>query len=436
MPDKLKKYDLVVIGGGPSGMGAALEAKEQGVEKILVLERDKFLGGILPQCIHNGFGLEYFQKELTGPEYALRFKEKIVAADIEVKMETMVTDITNNREIIALNKKEGVIRLKAAAIVLAMGCRERTRENIRIPGARVAGVFTAGTAQRYTNIEGFMPGEKVVILGSGDIGLIMARRMKLEGAEVAGVLELMPYSSGLIRNKVQCLDDFDIPLKLQQTVTRIEGKDRVERVYVSRVDEQQKPVPGSEYEIDCDTLLLSVGLIPENELSKNIGIKLSPTTGGAVVNEIRETSVKGVFAAGNVLHVHDLVDWATLEAEMAGKGVSCYLKGDLSSRKNVIKLKSGKNVNYIVPHKLSYREKNRKFIKLFMRVKKPMENVVVKLMAGDEELLGYNKDIVTPGEMLTVNLPESILEPETKEIKVVIVSRDKIKEGERGRQQK
>ena len=427
MPGKLENYDLVVVGGGPSGMGAALEAKKQGVEKILVLERDKFLGGILPQCIHNGFGLEYFKQELTGPEYALRFKEKITSLDIEVKTETMVVDISRGRIVTALNSKEGVIKLQASAVVLAMGCRERTRENIRIPGTRAAGVFTAGTAQRYTNIEGYMPGEKVVILGSGDIGLIMARRMKLEGAEVAGVLELMPYSSGLVRNKVQCLDDFDIPLKLQHTVTRVEGKDRVEKVFVSRVDEQQQIIPGSESEIACDTLLLSVGLIPENELSKNMGIKLSPVTGGAVVNELRETSVEGVFAAGNVLHVHDLVDWATLEAEMAGRGVSRYLKGKLNSRESVLNLEPGKNVNYIVPHKITYSEADRNFTKLFMRVKKPMENVVVKLMNQDKKLLGYKKDIVTPGEMLTVNLPESILEPEMEEINVAIVARDDAK---------
>src|SRR6056297_2064322 len=304
----MKNYNMIVIGAGPAGMAAALEAKNNGLDKILIIERDKYLGGILPQCIHNGFGLEYFGDELTGPEYAHKFIERLKNSNIEVMKETMVLDITNNKNITAVNKEKGVLRLKSKTIILAMGCRERTRENIIIPGDRPSGILSAGTAQRYTNIEGYIPGKEIIILGSGDIGLIMARRMKLEGANVKAVLEIMPYSSGLVRNKVQCLDDFDIPLKLSHTVTRIEGKNRLERVEIAQVDEKLNVIDSTRRWESCDTLLLSVGLIPENELSKSIGLNLHPVTGGVYVNENRETNINGVFAAGNVLHVHDLVD--------------------------------------------------------------------------------------------------------------------------------
>ncbi|MFW5855705.1 MAG: NAD(P)/FAD-dependent oxidoreductase [Bacillota bacterium] len=414
------KFELAVIGGGPAGMAAALFAKEEGVEDIIVLERDRYLGGILPQCIHNGFGLEYFGTELTGPEYAARFEDELKKTEIEVMTETMVIDITPDKKITALNQEYGVIEIDAEAVFLAMGCRERTRENIRIPGDRLAGVLTAGTAQRYTNIEGFVPGEEVVILGSGDIGLIMARRMTLEGANVKSVLELLPYSSGLVRNKVQCLDDFGIPLKLNHTITRIEGKDRVERVKVAEVDDNLEVIPGSEEWIDCDTVLLSVGLIPENELTKGIGLKLEDNTGGPAVNEARETKVEGVFAAGNVLHVHDLVDWVTEESEIAGKSIADYLAKSRERRNNVINVKAGKNVNYVIPQRIEFKGQNRKFIKLYMRVTRPMEEVVIEAKNNDKKLLSYKRDFVLPGEMINIVLPQKLLTSELKELIISI----------------
>lgn len=402
---------LVVVGGGPAGLAAALEANRRGVapDDILIIERDRELGGILNQCIHAGFGLHMFGEELTGPEYSGRFIDEVKAAGIGYVTDSMVLSVSDDRIVTFVSPKLGFVTMKAGAVVLCTGCRERTRGALNIPGTRPAGIYSAGTAQRFVNIEGYMPGRRIVILGSGDIGLIMARRLTLEGAKVLRVCELMPYSGGLARNIAQCLNDFDIPLYLSHTVTEIRGKERVEGVVISEVDENRRPIPGTEEYVECDTLLLSVGLIPENELAKSAGIQLDRVTGGAVVNQYNETSVPGIFACGNALHVHDLVDFVTREAYMAGGSAAEFVKnggnfGGSDKSQAEISCRATGGVRYVVPQKLILGESAPEELKFFFRVDNIYKKVKLEVKAGGEVIKSVPKRSVAPGEMESIVL--------------------------------
>ena len=404
----MKNVDLVIIGGGPAGLAAAVEARRQGIQDILILERDNELGGILNQCIHNGFGLHTFQEELTGPEYAGRFIAQVREMDIPCKLNTMVLDLAADKTVTAMNRQDGLFQLHPKAVILAMGCRERPRGALNIPGYRPAGIFTAGTAQRLVNMEGYMPGRKVVILGSGDIGLIMARRMTLEGARVQVVAELMPYSGGLKRNIVQCLDDFGIPLKLSHTVVDIQGKERVEGITLARV-ENGKPVPGTEEHYDCDTLLLSCGLLPENELSRAAGVELNPTTNGPKVKESLETNIPGVFAAGNVLHVHDLVDYVSEEAGSAGAHAAAYIQnGEQGADAASLPVRCENGVRYTVPTAIRPACAGDK-VTLRFRVGAVYKNKKIAVYLGDTCIFTRKRPVLAPGEMETIQLKGELL---------------------------
>ena len=409
----MKSYDVIIVGGGPAGLAAAISAKKERIDSILIIERDNQLGGILNQCIHNGFGLHTFKEELTGPEYAARFIEQAAELNIEYKLHTMVCDISHDKVVTVMNREEGMVMYQAKAVILAMGCRERPRGALNIPGYRPAGIYSAGTAQRLVNIEGFMPGKKVVILGSGDIGLIMARRMTFEGAKVQCVAEVMPYSGGLKRNIVQCLDDYDIPLYLSHTVIDIEGKDRLTGVVIAEVGPDRKPIPGTEMHYDCDTLLLAVGLIPENELSKKAEVEMSPITNGPIVDESLETNVEGVFACGNVLHVHDLVDYVSEEAALAGKNAAQYVKErygkDVQKSGEVIEIKATDGARYTVPTSI-HMDNMADLLTVRFRVGNVFKDSYISVYFNDERVQHRKKQVMAPGEMEQIILKKKALE--------------------------
>ncbi len=413
----MKKVDIVIIGGGPAGLAAAVKAYDSGVQDILILEREPRLGGILNQCIHNGFGVARFKESLTGPEYAYRFEKEVFARNIPVMTDTTVLSLSKDKTLTAINEREGVFSVQAKAVILAMGCRERSRGALNIAGSRPAGIYSAGTAQKYVNVKGFMPGKKVVILGSGDIGLIMARRMTLEGAKVQAVCEIMPHSSGLKRNIAQCLDDFGIPLYLNHTITKIEGEERVTGVVVSKVDENRRPIEGTEMHFDCDTVLFSVGLIPENELAKLAGVPLAKETKGAIVDQDRQTEVEGIFACGNVLQVHDLVDFVSEEAEIAGAAAAKYVRNG-SKEKRVVDCKNGRHITYALPQKLDKNAEGN--VKIFFRVANVFRDCVITARSGDKILMQRKKKIVVPGGMETLLLTPQKLKEAGEEIIVAL----------------